>query len=275
MKIDAIVWQAGKDLQDMEGLKRYVSPLQDDTAGTLDIAAGNLACLPSLLQTCIEDVKDAFVAVQNRTDTDAARWLLSNVGDWLSATMEGNGAYSWLPSLIFPVSAEENAMCERLAQRGVDVSALYDETAPLLPSLCGLLRDLQEWTAIQSTAPQSTRTPPREEGTQLPTIMGTPRETAYYTRAIECGYMERDGNRYEWVPKTQERWVYFMRLCYKNSDLQDADFKKQACRLFCMGTQPNKAFRTINNRYDNPDGKPYWAKKMDKDFADLQPHEFK
>ena len=301
MKIDAIVWQAGKDLRDVEGLKQHIVPLQYDTAGTL---ASPPALLGNVWDAVTKSVRAAITRIQNRCDTDAARWLLSNVGNWLSSTMEGNGAASWLNDCKQQAQAARQAEKETIDFLEPIATYNYMMTAPINPAqermeeaekaanawtqelvsiqtaqtalgtLCSLLRDLQAWTAIQSTAPQSTRTPPQEEGAQLPTIMGTPRETAYYTRAIECGYLEQDGNRYDWVPKTQEHWVYFLRLCYKNSDLQDADFKKQTCRLFCMGTQPNKAFRTINNRYDNPDGKPYWAKKMDKDFADLQPHEF-
>ena len=300
MKIDAIVWQAGKDLQGIEDGQQYAETPSEDIVGTFMSA-------PAILGTdwvvATKSVRAAITRIQNRCDTDAARWLLSNVGNWLSSTMEGNGAASWLndykqhaqaalqtekeicdyyvPITLYyayeaaPINPAQERMeeAEKAANAWTQELVAIQTAQTALGTLCGLLRDLQEWTAIQSTAPQSTRTPPQEEGAQLPTIMGTQREEDYYRRAIECKYMERRGDGYRWLFKYQERWVYFLRLCYKNSDLQDADFKKQACRLFGFHAQPNKPLRYINKTYNNsPSGEPTWKTQMDRNFASLEPY---
>ena len=265
MKIDAIVWQAGKDLQDMEGLKQHIIPLQDDTAGTL---ASPPALLGNIWNAYAGNIQAAITAIQNRCDTDAARWLLSNVGNWLSSTMEGNGAAHWLRTYkkqVLRAYKDAKAGGNPVAVKTWAKELVTTQTAETaLGTLCALLRGLQAWTALQSTY-----NPPQEEGAQLSTIKGTQREEDYYRRAIERGYMERHRDGYRWK-HDKVCWGYFMQLCYKPSDLQKSEFRAQAERLFDI----QRLDRHLGNITKVAKPQP-WRGQMDKDFVDLEPYAIK
>ena len=263
MKIDATVWQAGKDLQEMEGLQQYAKPLRDDAAGTI---ASPPSILHSIWSVYAANLQKALTRIQNRADTDAARWLLGNVGSWLTASMEGNGAAHWLCTYkeqVLRAYKAAKADGSPDAKRAWTKELIATQTAQTaLGTLCQLVRDIQAWTALQDTAQQSTCTPPQqEEGAQLPTIYGSQKEEGYYRRAIERGYMERRGDGYQWR-HPQVRLAYFLQLCYSFSNLQDTAFKAQAGRLFGI-PRVDRAFTNLES-IESPQ---HWRAQMDKDFA--------